>query len=499
MASDIRRGIAIGVGPSGNGSIGFIVLASLLLVPIALLGPNTALAFFAWLTLIVGIWLLWRPGEPAILLLVFGYQWLQASVGLYYGNVLGAEIGAWSTQGGQHNRAILLTLIGLLVLAVTIRAAIGPQIRGVPERIREFILGYPLRSWALVYLIAWLFSQTCEVLAPINQGLYQPLLILSQVKWAAFFTLTVVTFAQNGQSKFYWTAAFLVEFGLAIGGFFSTFADVFFYSLLGLAASNVKFSLRSMIPLTVAAVTLVFTGIVWSGIKNEYRGYIKQGGREQVTLVSYSEKMSELGQLVSEIDSAKFGESTDIMINRIMYYEFFGIILDRVPAGQPHSGGEIWGNGLISPFMPRLLFPNKEVIDDTKLTEKYTGIHAEAWKVGVSISIGYMAEAYIDFGPVMMFAAIAALGLYMGALYRWLLSQQGPKLALGAALAPMALMPARLLETSSLKLLPALVLSLLGCWVILKFLSPAIFQLLDRSRSRKSNVVRRPRQITTPG
>ena len=105
-----------------------------------------------------------------------------------------------------------------------------------------------------------------------------------------------------------------------------------------------------------------------------------------------------------------------------------------------------------------------------------------------SISMGYMAEAYIDFGPIFMFLPIAGLGLFIGAFYRRLLSRPGLGAALGVALAPFALMPALFLEISSLKLIPALGLSIVSCWLILNFLAPRIFGLPHKARRRRSNL-----------
>lgn len=482
MTSDQQRALALAGASGGTGSLGVLLLASIVLVPIALLGPNTLLALLAWLTLLLGVRLLWRPGEPPILLLIFAYQWLQASIGLFYGNLTGFPVDHWTEHGGSHIQAILLTLLSLAVLSISIRIAIGPQAPGVSQRIRAYILAYPLTSWFAVYVGAWLFSQVCLFFAPMSRGFYQPLLFLSQFRWAAFFLLTVATFSQPRQRKIFWITAFAFEFLQSVGGYFSSFSDVFLYTIVGLAASNVKLSFKSLVPLALAGVALVFTGIVWSGIKADYRTYASKGAHDQTVKIGTVEKFTEIQRLIGEMDAERFGESANIMVTRLMYFEFFGVILDRVPAALPHSGGEIWGAATLSPFTPRLLFPNKPVIDDTKLTDRYTGIHVAAWGFGVSISMGYIAEAYIDFGPELMFAAIAALGLYMGGLYRWLLGQKGSKLALGAALAPMALMPAHLLESSSLKVIPPLVLSLIGCWFILTVLSKQLARLQDRRR-----------------
>lgn len=475
-------GTALVLAPDKNASLIPSLVATAILLPIALLGPNTQLALLAWLTLLVGLRLLFRPGEPPILLLIFGYQWIQAAIGLYYGNLRGLDVNSWTEHGGQDNQAILLTLIGLNVLAISIRIAAGRSSTDLSRQIRSAVAEFSLKFWFTTYGVAWLFSFACLYASTLSDGLRQPMLFMAQIKWAAFFLLTIATFGEEGETKFFWVIAFALEFASSIGGYFSSFSDVFMYAIIGLAASNVKISLKNTMPLAIACVAMIFFGIIWSGIKHDYRVYASKGVQDQVVRISTSESIAELTRLIGQIDAPKFGESADILVQRLMYFEFFGVVLDRVPAGVDYSGGEIWGTAILSPFTPRLLFPDKQIINDTHLTEKYTGIHVAAWGEGTSISIGYMAEAYIDFGPWLMFIAIAALGLFMGGLYRWLLSQKDHKLAWGAALAPVALMPARALESSSLKVIPPLVLSLIGCWLVLATLGPMLLRLLEQKR-----------------
>lgn len=473
-----------------------IVTASVILVPIALLGPNTTLAIYAWLTLVIGIASLWRQGEPPILMLVFGYQWLQAAIALFYGNLLGVSAASWTEHGGQHETAILLLLNGLNVLALSIRAGAGRLNVGLSDRLRSLVSAHPQKTWFMVYAFTWVFSQACLWGTSLSAGLYQPLLFLSQIKWAGFFLVTLSTFSMPGQPKMLWLVAFIVELATSVGGYFSSFSDIFFYTLVSIAACRVRLGARTLFPLIIVGSVMLVFGIVWSGVKKEYRQYVSAGLDAQVVTIGYTERIQKLTELVSEMDGAAMGKATDTLISRMMYFEFFGLVLDRVPSGTPHTGGELWGQALTLPFTPRLLFPDKPKIDDTELTSRFTGIHAAAWSNDVSISMGYMAEAYIDFGPVLMYVAIAALGLAMGGIYRWLLSQPGERLIIGAALAPVALMNFHALESSIFKMLPPLVLSVIGCWFILTFLGPRLFTFLAKqTAASRSKALRKAQRM----
>jgi hypothetical protein len=450
-------------------------LTPLLLLPIAIVGPNTALALYACFVLGLGTTFLWRPGEPPILLLIFLYQWVQAAVGLFYGNLLGLPISALSDYAGRQEMAVFLMLTGLLVLALTIHFAAGASIRGLFPRAQTFVAARPLRFWLWLFIWAWIFSAVCGSLAGASGDLRQVLLTFANIKWAAFILLTLATFAIPNRSKTGWLAAFGFLFALSIGGFFSSFKEVFLYALIGMVASKVRFNVRVLLPVAILASVMIFFGVVWTAIKGEYRAFVNEGSGQQVVLVNYPAQVAEIVHLVSQLNEQDLPAAADGMVRRLTYFQFFAVVLDRVPNVLPYAGGQIWGDALLRPFMPRLLFPNKSAVNDSELTNQYTGLGVASYLQGTSISMGYMAEAYIDFGPIFMFLPIAGLGLFLGGFYRRLLIQPGAGAVLGMALAPFALMPALFAETSSLKMVPALVLSIIPCWVVLNVLGPRLF------------------------
>jgi hypothetical protein len=469
-------------------NLGLAWLAPLFLLPIAMIGPNTSLALYACFALGLGTSLLWRPGEPPILFLIFLYQWMQSAVGLFYANLLGLSINLVPEHQGQHEMAVFLLLTGLLVLTLSIRLTAGQSVRDIFPRVQVFVVARPLRFWIWIFIVAWMFSAACTSAAEALYGLRQVLLTLANIEWVAFLLLTLATFAVPNRSRMPWIVVFGFLFAISVGGYFSSFKDAFFYALIGLAASNLRFRFGVLLPVAILASILLFFGLVWTAIKTEYRDFANQGSGQQVVLVSYSQRVAKISGLVSNLNGQDLSDAADNMMRRLMYFELFGVVLDRVPNALPYAGGHIWGDAVRRPFMPRLLFPNKSAVNDSDLTNRYTGIWIPTASQGTSISMGYMAEAYIDFGYIFMFLPIAGLGLFLGTFYRRLMSQSGLGVAFGVALAPFALMPALLSETSSLKLVPALGLSIVSCWLILTFLAPRLLGLPRKSR-RSRNVL----------
>lgn len=460
-------------------------LAPIPLFPLAISGPNTVLALYAISVLALGLQLLWRPGEPPILLFIFLYQWVQSATGAFYGNAVDVPISELHQYWGRHEFASSLMLTGVLVLSIAMWAAAGKQRLEIQTRMKALIIARPFTFWVRVYAIIWVFSALCEAIAPMAGGLRLPFLTMSELKWAGLVLLTFAAFSNsNASARKIWGWIFLIELVLSLGGFFASFKEVFFFTFFGLAAASIRFGPRVLIPGALLAVAMVALSLLWTAIKTEYRFIVSGGTGQQVVLLDYRDRIVELSRLVGDLDGLALQAARDDLLSRLMYHVFFGAAAQTVPTVLPHTHGEIWGEAITRPLMPRVLFPNKRAINDSDLTNQFTGLGIATTDQGTSISMGYMAEAYIDFGPILMFLPIAALGVSIGAFYRWLLHQPGYRAAVGASLAPYALMPAHLAETSILKMVPSLILTLLASIVVIKFLAPLILRGLSRTDLR---------------
>jgi len=105
------------------------------------------------------------------------------------------------------------------------------------------------------------------------------------------------------------------------------------------------------------------------------------------------------------------------------YIEFFAASLNHVPQKVPHQNGKIYLSAAQHFLIPRFLNPNKEVLDDTKHTEKYTGIRLSGTKEASSFSLGYIADAYVDFGYYFMFVLLFIMGRMFGFFFSFLVKK----------------------------------------------------------------------------
>jgi len=466
--------------PGESAPHGLAIAAGLAVLATAFIGPNVALVIYAAAVLALGLTLLWRPKEPPIMVFIFVYQWLQASVAPIYGNFTGLTPDEVAKYMGRHDLACYLSLTGVLALALGMRLAIGRASIDLHGRVVSFVGTRPVGFWLRLYLGGAVFSALCNAIAYKAGGLTQVLLALAQVKWAAYMLLTFATFAVPGRAKLPWMGVCLLEFALSLGGFFSSFKDIFFYAFLGLIGSGIRFRPRSLLLLSLGGIVAVFLGVLWSAVKTDYREYVLARDFNQSVNVSYGDAVSHLGELIVNLDGAGLAKGADTLAHRLMYTEFFGVALGNVPENVEHTRGALWGDAVLRTFMPRLIFSDKAAVYDSELTRQYTGINVSSIEQGTSISMGYIAEAYIDWGPVLMFVPILLLGYILGFVYRWLLAAPGRDGVIGAGLSTFTLMQAYALETSSLKMIPAIGLCVAADLVILKFIAPLIWGVQQR-------------------
>jgi hypothetical protein len=450
-----------------------------LLIPIAAaifaiagFGPNITLAIFALAVLIAGAALLWRPGEAPILLFIFGYHWIEISISIFSSNIFDESVAYFVSWNGQQERAIVLSLIGLLLLAAGMRYGAGPWRHEVGERLRRIVVGRTVGYWFRLYVIVAVISFFAVGFSWFIPGLRQPMLALGNFKWAFFWLLAYATFIQPRAPKLFLLSAFGYEFILALGGFFSDFKTVVFYTIFALLASGLKFSRKAMLGIVISGLLVIILGVGWSAIKTPLRQAFAPEQQGQVATISFADRLRTVGDLVSNVDADLLRFGVQALVARVSYVEFFGVVLNTVPAVMPHTDGTIWRDAATRPFMPRLFFPDKPIIDDTERTFQYTNGLITLGSAITSISIGYFTEAYIDFGQYGMMIPIALLGLLYGRIYRWLLRRGDRFAGFGSAAATVVLFNGFDFGWSITKILGGIAVSALVAWAIMRFVAP---------------------------
>jgi hypothetical protein len=434
-------------------------------------GPNLLLALLSVAVLIAGCLLLWRPGEPPILLFTFAYPWLQGSVAIFHANWLGLNVAEYSPFTGEMYSAIVMSLLGLLTLAVGMRLGAGPRRTYDVYVLREMALSQPIQRWFWLYALVWAAGFAALSVAWVMPGLTQPVLALVGMRWAFFFMFAVACFAQGRGLSGLFMAAFAFELAAGLGSYFADFRTVFIITFFAALASGTRISSRALLGAGVLSAVVVVLAVVWTAIKGEYRSFVSGGEAAQIVTVDFVTRLAKLYELAANLDVETLISAADQLLRRLTYVEFFSVVLVNVPASIPHTLGAILWDAIIRPFLPRLLFVDKDVIDDTARTNLFTGGLAGSSE-GTSISLGYIAEAYIDFGSFAMFAALLAIGFLYGAIYRVLSRWRRSQGLLGIAMATAVLVGVGPMENSFTKVFGGVVVSLVLAGMLIVLVVP---------------------------
>ena len=168
----------------------------------------------------------------------------------------------------------------------------------------------------------------------------------------------------------------------------------------------------------VAVVTVGF-GLVWIGIRSDYR-------RQYVQMDNFrtdrGARIARIGNLASGFlgsDAEDFMATVDTFVDRMWPIYYPALAVSRVRAVLPHTDGAIFATAIRHITMPRIFFPDKDpLLSDSEMVRSSSGVLVAGDETGTTIALGYAAESYLDFGLPWMFLPVFGFALVMGVMYR---------------------------------------------------------------------------------
>jgi hypothetical protein len=401
--------------------------------------------------------LLWRRDEPPVLPFICAMQWLQVASDLLYVNTYAADF-TMARDNAANTQATWLSAIGLLVLALGMRWGITgmPSAASREATGRQRVEQIPLGRLFLTYLVAFVISFVAGRVLFLVPGLSTIFAGVACLKFVFFFMLAYVVWRRRAGWVFLGMAT-LLELGIGVSGFFSSFKTPLFLLAMVLLVSQHRLTRRLAFGGGVLFAVLAFVMVIWSAVKTPYREFLNQGSGLQLELVPVSERYAKLAELTSQVGREALDYGFQTMMQRVAYTTYFAQALQHVPEVVPHEHGALWWGNLLHILQPRMFFPNKPVLEDSELTMKYTGEIVAGLEQGTSVSMGYMTECYVDFGEVGMFVPIFLIGLALGLIYRFFLRRTAfPLLGMGVLAGAFAIQFYQL-EMSGMKLFGSMV------------------------------------------
>jgi hypothetical protein len=412
--------------------------------------PNPLLTPVAISVLAACVQLLWRRGEPPVLVFACAMQWLQAAAVIFYTDFYGVSLQA-ASGSVEFETATWLSLIAVFVLALGMRLALvrgkGSQHAALTAEASRVNISNAFIAYLITFVVAIIAERIAFAIPPVTQAIYA----LVTFKWMAVFILAYCIIEQR-VGYFFLAIVVVLEVGVGLLAYFASFKSVFFVLLVVALTSPLALRGRRLVITVSVALALFFMGVVWSAIKVEYREFLNQGTEQQEIDVTAQESAVKLVDLIGNFTWDNFTDGLDTMIVRVGYTKYFALTLMNVPSSVPYENGALWLGTLKHIVTPRLFFPEKGAISDSERTTLYTGELTAGEESGTSIGIGYVAESYVDFGPVWMFAPIFLLGVFYGLIYRFFIIRSRSKLICAALASSILIFGAYEIETSNIKI-----------------------------------------------
>lgn len=393
------------------------------------------LFLFPW-----GSFLAWRQGKkeglPTFAMLGFVY-WLFFAIGLFW---LGREL------SGNHiilldpeiiNEAVWLALVGVLCMGLGMRVPIDVL---APSRQLE-LTEYPT-SWIYVRLI--LVAGTLGSFAPRSynmlgaEGLKIMEILLSTVPAVALLLLLQRCLTGRGTKVdrvLLWVYFPIRIVGGLASGWMSSAVS------LGIICGAMYFLIRRKIPWGVVAVSVVAVLFLQVG-KKDFRNLYWEGGGEAglVEKVTFWISGSALrwSEAMNSENSVSIRELSRQSLERTTLLPQVAHVLDLTPSQIPFQMGQTYSY-LPLALIPRFLWPDKPSASQAnRYYQVAYGLNTWRDVDNVSIGVGCLGEAYINFGWPGVFGIMFLIGVVLGIYERSFVARNSSTLflAIGIALLP---------------------------------------------------------------
>ena len=379
------------------------------------------LMLFSLSSLYLSYYLFWRPYEPKVIFFGVFQAWLSITIKIFYSDLMLLNYESLSVSNNII-QTTYVSLTGFCVFCLGIHLAVRNL------RLTNYGLNHlfnspvNFRRILIVYSIVAFLNFTLKAFVFLIPGLAQLFSGLLQMK-LGFLTLLLFYSFRDRKNLILVLLVILLEVILSLFSFFSSFKDIIITAAVIISLFPARLSPRETVLAFLLAAGFMYSMFVWQSIKGDYRKFLNGGERSQAIVVGQEDALRKIQEL-SE-NTANSG-SKDVLyetIDRISYIEFFSQATENVPLKIPYENGRLWGANILHVLQPRILFPNKEAIDDSKMVNKYATRKVAGAKQGASFSLGFMAESYIDFGPYLMFIPVFIVGWLMGFIYKMIIRQ----------------------------------------------------------------------------
>jgi len=365
-----------------------------------------------------------RPAMPVAVVYLFIWQWMQI-----FARVLQAVVDNESMANGLYGptveRAYWYMLAGLVVMALAVRLVLGnlkPPTGGDRTAHLEW---RPLDLFSL-YIGMLFLAVGCRFASFLVPALDQPLDAVSRLKIVLLFTLFSTVMMTGRNTNLLWGAVAL-EIVLGFTGLLSDFRGVFIYLAIAALAARVPLKGTTVAAGLGCAGFLIFLALFWTSVKAEYREFATGSSDSQNVKVAIDDRFSYLGNRLLSPEAIDWNLASYALLARLAYTDIFGSVIGVQETAPDQEFVRQWQDAVEHVFKPRFLFPGKAPLSDTEVYVRLArGDAAAEARLGTSISVGYVAENFVDFGFPGMLGGLFVLGLMYGLVIRYFMAFKLP-------------------------------------------------------------------------
>ena len=386
----------------------------LLLVLISqLFFTNGIILFVGMIIFFILINVLQQPYKPSVFTIMLFYHFLQISAGIWESNYLNQDI---NYRSPSSEYATIASYIGLLFLFLPIVYYQNKLPALSLNILKKHADRISIEKTFKAYVIGFFAMNALSGVAFFIPSLAQIIISLTNIKWFLFLLFGFQSILKNRKRKEFYIFCAL-EFVIGFYSYFSEFKTIIFFILFLFLCLLAVVRFNKIILFAFSIAVMFFAGVFWTSVKGEYRSFLNKGSKSQTVQVEKGEALNKLLELSEKQNSNSFSDAIESFLDRLQYTYHLAKTMDRVPAVIPHQNGSNWGNTIAFVLTPRIIDPNKGTYDASVKASKYSGIQYSGVKRGVSVSLGYFADGYIDFGYVGMFIPLVILGFIYGGSY----------------------------------------------------------------------------------
>jgi hypothetical protein len=365
-----------------------------------------------------------RPGMPVSVVYLFIWQWMQIFTRVLQ-SMVDNESMASGLYGPNVARAYWYMLASLGVMALAMRMVLG-NLR--PPTVQDRTAHFEWRPLDLFSLyVGMLFVAVgCRFASAFVSALDQPLDAVSRMKIVLLFMLFTTVMTTGRGTNLLWGAVVL-EIVLGFTGLLSDFRGVFTYLAMAALASRVPLKGTTVAAGLGCAGFLIFLALFWTSVKAEYREFATASSDSQNVKVDLDQRFGYLGNRLLSPDAIDWNLASYALLARLAYTDIFGSVIGvQETSPEPVFMGQ-WQDAIAHVTQPRFLFTNKPALSDTEVYVRLArGDSSEQVRLGTSISVGYMAENFVDFGFPGMLGGLFVLGLMYGLIIRYFMALKVP-------------------------------------------------------------------------